>query len=292
MSDTLRAILLMVVAMAAFAVEDMFIKLASPPVPQGQVLLMMGLAGLPVFAALARWQGMSLFQPGFFHPAVLARNLGEMVGTTGFIMAITLVPLTTASAVFQAMPLAVTAGAALFLGERVGWRRWSAISFGFAGVLVVLRPGLEGFEPAALWAVLAVVGLGARDLFTRMVPKSVPSMVLSGWAFVAVAAVGAIMLAVTGGAVWPDGPQAGALLGALVLGIGAYLTLTMALRTGDVSAVMPFRYSRLIFALLIGALVFGERPDALTYVGMAMILGAGLYTILRERALSKAARSG
>jgi drug/metabolite transporter (DMT)-like permease len=207
-------------------------------------------------------------------------------------MAITLVPLTTASAVFQAMPLAVTAGAALFLGERVGWRRWSAISFGFAGVLVVLRPGLEGFEPAALWAVLAVVGLGARDLFTRMVPKSVPSMVLSGWAFVAVAAVGAIMLAVTGGAVWPDGPQAGALLGALVLGIGAYVTLTMALRTGDVSAVMPFRYSRLIFALLIGALVFGERPDALTYVGMAMILGAGLYTILRERALSKAARSG
>jgi len=290
LSDNLRAILLMIVAMAGFAIEDMCIKFASPPVPQGQVLLMLGLGGLPVFALLAWLQGTTLWQPGFLQPAVLGRNLGEMSGTAGFIMAITLVPLTTASALFQALPLAVTAGAAVFFGERVGWRRWSAISLGFVGVLVILRPGLVGFDPNALWAVLAVVGLGARDLLTRAIPRSLTVLVLAGWGFAVVALLGAIMLAITGGAVWPPPRALAALAGALVCGIVAYVTLTMSLRTGDISAVTPFRYSRIVFALLIGMAVFGERPDGWTWAGMALILASGLYAIWRERALSKAAR--
>ena len=289
MSENLRAILLMILAMAAFAVEDMFIKLASPPVPQGQVLLMLGLGGLAAFGMLARSQGLSLLQPGFLSRAVLGRNLGEMIGTTGFIMAITLVPLTTASAVFQAMPLAVTAGAALFFGERVGWRRWTAIGLGFVGVLVILRPGLAGFDPNALWAVLAVIGLGARDLITRAIPRSVPALVLSGWSFLVVALLGAILLTITGGAIWPEPRTLAILTGALAFGIVAYQALTLSLRTGDMSAVTPFRYSRIVFALIIGMVVFGERPDGWTFAGMALILATGLYTLLRERALSKAA---
>jgi len=88
---------------------------------------------------------------------VIARNVGEMVGTFGFVTAFTLTKLTTTTAIFQATPLAVTLGAAVLFGEEVGWKRWLAMGVGFAGVLIVIRPGFEGFEPASLWAVLAVI---------------------------------------------------------------------------------------------------------------------------------------
>ncbi len=289
MTNNLRGILLMIAAMGAFAVEDVLIKLIAPRLPLGQIMLVVGLVGLIFFAGLARSRGESLFMRGFFSAPVIGRNLGEIVGTAGFIMALAQVPLTTATAIFQAMPLAITCGAALFLGERVGWRRWTAILVGFAGVLIVVRPGMAGFDPNVLWAVLAVIGLGARDLFTRVVSARVPTIVVAGWGYVAVVALGAGMLISSGGAVVPEGRDGPILAAASITGIGAYWALTAAMRVGDVSAVMPLRYSRLLFALLLGALVFGERPDPWVWAGIALIIGSGLYAFARERALSKSA---
>jgi hypothetical protein len=157
--DNLRGILLMVASMAGFALEDMFIKWTSAKMPTGQILVMLSVSGTPIFAALVLRQGVPLWSRDLFHPAVIARNVGEMVGTLGFITAITLTPLTSATAIFQATPLVVTLGAAVLFGEEVGWQRWLAMAVGFAGVLIVIRPGLDGFEPASLWAVLAVLGL-------------------------------------------------------------------------------------------------------------------------------------
>jgi drug/metabolite transporter (DMT)-like permease len=280
MPDNPRAILLMVLAMAAFAIEDMFIKLTAPALPQG-------IGGFLAMAVLARRSGLALVQPAFLHPAVLGRNLTEMIGSGGFVLAITMAPLTAANAVFQAMPLAVTAGAALFLGEKVGWRRWLAVGVGLSGVLIVIRPGPEGLTPGLLWALVAVVGLTARDLFTRVCPQDLPPVVLAAWGYVAVTALGVMMLAVTGGAVWPDAHQALMLGGAILTGTTGYLWLTQSLRLGELSAVMPFRYFRLVCAIGIGWAVFGDRLDGVTWIGIALIIGAGLYAILRERTLSK-----
>lgn len=292
----LRGILLMVLAMGGFAIEDMFIKWAAADLPTGQILLMLGVVGTPVFALVAWAEGASPFSRDFFHPALLWRNLGEMVGTLGFITALALTPLTTATAIFQAGPLAVTLGAALFLGEQVGWRRWSAICIGFVGVLIIIRPGLEGFQLASLWSVLAVLGLSARDVATRRIPARITTMQVSAWGFAAVALLGALMLIATGGARMLTAPQAGHVGGALVFGIAAYWAITQAMRQGEVSVITPFRYARLIFAMIIGMLIFGERPDLWTLSGAGLIIGSGLYTFarerLRKRALSSNAAAG
>ena len=284
----LHAILLMVASMAAFALEDMFVKWIARDMPTGQILMFLGLGGLPVFAALARRKGQPLISGALLHPLVLWRNAGEVIGTWGFITALALVPLATVSAIIQAMPLAVTFGAALIFGETVGWRRWSAILIGFAGVLLIIRPGVSGFDVNVLWAVLAVVGLSVRDLATRRVRAEVSSVQLSIWGFAAVAALGAVMLSVSGGAVRPTGIQILWLAGALTGGVIGYWAITEAMRLGEVSVVTPFRYSRLLFALVIGVLVFGERPDALTLTGAALIIGSGLYALARERRVKRA----
>lgn len=284
----LRGIILMSVSMAGFAIEDMFIKLTAATLPTGQILLFLGVSGTVFFIALGRARGApGLWSAAALHPAVALRNLGELLGTAGFVTAIALAPLTTATAVFQALPLAVTLGAALFLGERVGWRRWGAIAVGFAGMLVVIRPGLSGFAPTALWAVLGVAGLALRDVATRRIPATIHTLQLAGWGLIAVAILGAGMLAFSGGAIWPDARSATYLAGAMVAGFLSYWALTEASRLGEVGAVTPFRYLRLLFALILGAAVFGERPDALTHAGAALIIASGLYTIARERRLRR-----
>ena len=284
-----RGIVLMTLGMAGFALEDMFIKLMAAHLPTGQIMLSLGIAGAVVFGLVARRQGLRFWSREALHPAVLGRNLSEMIGSFGFVLAIALSPLTTATAIFQATPLAVTMGAALFLGERVGWRRWTAIAVGFAGVLLVVRPGSEAFVPASLFGVVAVLGLSGRDLFTRRIPRTTASMLLVAWGFMAVALVGVVQLAASGGAVLPTGAELAWLVAALVIGAAAYWALTEATRAGEISVITPFRYSRLLFALAIGILVFGERPDAWTLLGAALIVGSGLYSLLRERARARAA---
>ena len=154
----------MVAAMAGFAVEDACIKLIAEVMPVGQILALLGAGGTLVFAALARRSGARLVSRDALARPVLLRNLGDVSAAVCFVTALALTPLSSASAILQAAPLAVTAGAALFLGERVGWRRWSAIAVGFAGVLMIVRPGLDGFLPASIFAVLSVAGLALRDV--------------------------------------------------------------------------------------------------------------------------------
>lgn len=279
----------MVIAMLGFAIEDMFIKQMSGAVPVGQIMWMLGLVGGLVFAAFGMLRGHAIVSRDLLHPAVLGRTICEMFGTVGFITALSLIDISVASAILQATPLVVTAGAALFLGETVGWKRWSAIAVGFCGVLLVLRPGLDGFEPNALWAMLGVIGLGARDLFTRRVPASVTSVQISTYAFLALVPTGFFLLAISGTAnIRPDGIDSLRMIGAITIGIGAYYAIVAATRIGDIAVVSPFRYTRLVFALIVGVVAFGEAPDALTLTGAAIIVGSGLFSLWREARLRSA----
>jgi len=285
--ENLRGILLMVAAMAAFAVEDMFIKRLSADLPTGQILVLIGTGGMLAFALAALRRGASLISRDFMLPPVLLRNLGELIGTVGFVTALALVPLSTASAILQATPLAVTFGAALFLRAEVGWRRWSAIFAGFAGVLMIIRPGLAGFDPNALFAVLGVVGLALRDLATRQVPARVSTLQLSAYAFAMVVLAGVFLLALDGPAHAPSPGNWRDLGLALCIGAVAYAAITTAMRLGDIAVIAPFRYTRMVFALALGAVVFGERPDTMTLGGVALIVASGIYTLLRERRLAR-----
>lgn len=281
--ENIRGSLLMVASMAGFALEDMLIKQMAVALPMGQVIVMIGLGGTISFSTVTLMRGQRAWSRAFLSWPILLRSLGEIIATSGFVAAIVLTTLSGASAILQATPLAVTLGAALFLNEPVGWRRWTAIGVGFAGVLLIIRPGLEGFAPESLLAVIAVAGLALRDLAVRHVPPEVTSAQLSVWGFAIVVPTGLLMMLFMGTPPAVPGTTDLARLGAaFVVGGLGYYAIVAATRTGDVAVVVPFRYTRLVFAMILGALAFGERPDMLMLAGAALIVGAGLYTIWRE----------
>jgi drug/metabolite transporter (DMT)-like permease len=182
-------------------------------------------------------------------------------------------------------------GAAVILREPVGWRRWTAIAVGFTGMLLILRPFGAGFDPNALFAVIAVFALALRDLLTRRVPAVMHTLQLALLGFAAVIPAGVLLL-LGQTPMAPGWREAGLMAGILGLGMVSYIAITLATRTGEVAVVAPFRYSRLVFAMAVGAMLFGERPDPWTLAGSALIIASGLYTFARERrlALARAAR--
>src|SRR6478609_3685654 len=188
--DNLRGSLLMVAAMVCFALEDVLLKQISATVPVGQVLALSGAGGGLIFLLISSVGDTPLQWRALLLPAVVLRNLSEALGSVVFVTALALTRLSEVSAILQATPLAMTLGAALFLGESVGWRRWTAIGVGFAGVLLVIQPGMAGFAPASLFAVATVVLLAMRDLCSRAVPPSVPSVQLAAWGFLSLVPAG------------------------------------------------------------------------------------------------------
>lgn len=284
----------MVGSMAAFAVEDLFLKRAAMALPPGQVIAMMGAGGALVFWAIALLKRQPILTRRALRGAPLLRALSEAGATMLYITALALIPLSVNSALLQASPLVVTLGAALFLGEPVGWRRWTAIGVGFTGVLIVLQPWDAGFQVAGLLTVMCVVVLAARDLSTRAMPADIGTFQLVTWAYLALVPAGLVLMALGGDGFAPVDPTRGADLAvALISGLFGYYAVTAATRIGEAAVIAPFRYTRLVFALVLAMIFLGERPGLATLIGAALIIGSGLYTFARERMRANArARAG
>lgn len=291
--DNLRGILFVLLAMLAFTIEDAFIKQLSNTIAVGQILLLIGAGSTAIFATAALIRRKRLFAREAWRGPFLWRMLAEACAAMAFATSLSLVDLSVVAAVFQATPLVITLGAALFLGEDVGWRRWSAILVGFCGVLLIIRPGLEGFQPEALLVVVSVLCVAARDLITRRMDVTVDSTVVSCQAFSALVVAGPLLLLATGGAYRPmAGAEQLMILGALIFSAIGYYGIVSGMRIGEAAVVTPFRYTRLLFSIIAGVLVFNERPDALTLAGATLIIATGLYTVLRERRLARQIQVG
>lgn len=273
----------MAAATGSFATNDAVTKLLLSSMNVGQIMLVRGLVATSLVALLAWRHGALRGARAAWHPAVALRTASEIVSTVAFLSALSFVPLANLSAVMQALPLAVTTGAALFLGERVGWRRWLSIATGFLGVLIVLRPGFEGFNGFALMALISVAACAVRDLATRGAPAQVPSLLMTTVTSAAITVTGGVLVAPYGG--WS--PMGGDDWALLLLGAGllmlAYQLLILATRVGDISFSAPFRYVALLIAIVLGAVLFGEIPDAATLFGSAVVVASGLYMLYRER---------
>lgn len=285
--ENLKGILLMVVSMAIFMLSDLCVKQVGTELPRGQIFFLLGLGGALFFALLLRRGGQPVFAADFLQPVIILRNLAEIVGMFGLMTAIILIPISSVSAIMQASPLLVTMGAALFLGEAVGWRRWSAIAIGFGGVLIIIRPGLDGFEPNSLFALLGVAGQALRDLATRGAPNSVPAARMGFYGVLSTGLLGLSMMVFGAPPVMPSLPLLPIVVLMVVLGSIAYHLLNLSIRLGDVAVVVPFRYSRIVFGMLGGIVVFAERPDFWTYFGALIIVLTGIYSFLRERRLAR-----
>ena len=277
----------MVVSMAAFTITDAISKLLLESMNTGQVMFVRGLFASVLVALLAWSQGAFAHLRHILHPMVAARSFCEMAATLLFLTALSQMPLANLSAVFQALPLAVTMGAALFLGETVGWRRWLAICIGFSGVLVIVQPGLEGFNAYSLLALASVVFAGARDLMTRRMPPEVPTVLASAATTVIVTLAGGALIVPYGGWTPMTASEIGLISVAAVLLLFGYQFIIMSMRIGDISFIAPFRYTALVWAIVLGIVVFGTYPDAAMIAGAAIVVTSGLYTLYRERRVGR-----
>ncbi|NMG39113.1 EamA family transporter [Chelativorans sp. ZYF759] len=288
LSPNLRGALFMSISMAGYTLNDALIKLVLADMNFGQVMLVRGIFASGLIGVFAWHHGAVRLPREMLHPMVALRVGAEVCATLCFIVALAYLPLANIAAIMQALPLAVTMGAALFLAEPVGWRRWLAILIGFGGVMIIVRPGFEGFDAFSLLALMAVVFAAIRDIATRRIPDHIPSLLISTATSVAVTLVGGVLMMPLGGWSPMTLETTGLLIGAAVLLLFGYHFIITAMRSGEISFVAPFRYTALIWAMVAGYLIFAEVPDFAMIVGALVIVCSGLYTLYRERKVAGA----
>ncbi|MDO5703838.1 MAG: DMT family transporter [Paracoccus sp. (in: a-proteobacteria)] len=289
-AENFQGAMLMCAAMAAFTMNDTAMKFVTQDLPLYQSITLRGLTIMPLLALAARREGgLNLrVAPENRWPMAL-RTLGEVSSTVLFLNALKQMALADLSAIMQSLPLLVTLAAAMWFGETLGLRRMAAISVGLVGVLMILRPGTEAFDIWSAVALASVAGVVLRDLATRTFSRGATSTTI---AFYAAAAVTATAFVFSLGEGWqmPTLMQAGLLLlSGAFLTVG-YITVIATMRVGEIGFVAPFRYVSLVVAIVLGLIVFGEWPDLWTWTGSALVVGAGVYTILRERRLVRTGR--
>jgi drug/metabolite transporter (DMT)-like permease len=280
----------MMAAMAAFTLNDTFMKLLSAELPLFQALFIRGIGTTLALGLIAHRMGHLRFD--FTRSdwwLVVLRTTGEIAAAFFFLTALFNMPLANVTAILQALPLTVTLAGAVFLGQAVGWRRLTAVLIGFCGVLLIVRPGTEGFNVYALMALAAVGCVTLRDIATRRLSAAVPSVTV---AFCAAVGVTIFSACVSVAETWAMPSVAGMwhLAGATLFIVGGYLLAVLAMRAGDVGFVSPFRYTGLVWALVLGLLVFGHWPETLTLLGAAIIVATGLFTFYREHQKARAIR--
>ncbi len=277
----------MILAMAGFAFEDLFIKLLSTYFPISEVIIILGFTGTFIFFIIALLQNAPIIHKDLLNKHVIIRTICELLGAVFFVTAIALTPLSSATAILQISPLLVTIGAVIFFKEKVGWRRWTAVFIGFIGVLLIVRPGFEGFMPASIFAILGSVFLAARDLATRAMQVKLPSVTIALYAFIAFGISGILIIPFNSPMVLPTSNQIIYFIGASAFGVIAYYSLVISSRIGEMSVISPFRYSRIVFAMLLAIIILDENPDGLTLIGASIVVASGLYTFVRETVLKK-----
>ena len=282
MTDNIKGILAVLTSATGFCVNDALVKLATEHLPTGEIIVVRGVMATVILATAATVTGSWRSPRVLMQPAMMLRLIASIFATLSIVMALRYLPLPTSAAILQVTPLVVTAGAAVLLGAKVGWRRWAASIAGFAGVLLIIRPGGASFVPEAWIAVASLLFTATRDLTTRFIDKSVPSL------FIAVASSAVITL---GGflllpfEVWVLPPLRAMLLltcAASSLYFAYYFGI-VAMRTGEIAVVAPFRYALIILALMLGYLIWGHVPDLPAFAGIGIVCAAGMSMLHRER---------
>ena len=289
MSDNIRGALIMMGAMCAYTFNDAFMKALADEIPLFQAIFLRGLAAVAFLTVMCRMFGqLRVDFSARDWRLVLVRTAGEIGGTYFFLTALFNMPIANVSAILQALPLAVSLAAALFLAEPLGWRRLSAIVIGFAGVLLIIQPGGNDFSNYSIYALCAVGCVTLRDVAVRRMSRDVPSVFVALVAAVGVTALGAV------GSLWIEwqpfsitsGFQLAGATGFLIFG---YIASVNAMRFGEISFVAPFRYASLLVALILGVLIFDEWPNALALIGAGTVVATGIFTLYRETKLKQRA---
>lgn len=282
MNDNVKGILAMLASAAGFVANDATIKLVTEELPNGQIIFLRGLCATALMGLITSnmrgWRSPKVL----LRPAMILRLFAAAVATLFVVASLRYLPLSTTNAVIQVSPLIVTAGAALLLGAHVGWRRWTASLIGLAGVLMIIKPGSSSFDSSAWLALVCLAAASTRDLTTRFIDHSVPSILVT-FATSAVITVCGLALLPFESWVVPTPRALWQLLFASCCLFVAYHFGIVAMRTGEIPVVAPFRYASIVLALILGFAVWGHVPDVLSLIGMAVVVMAGLFLLFNER---------
>lgn len=288
MPTVLRAILLMIAANLLFTFADLFLKLSTQTIPLGMVTFLLGCGvGLFFLVPLLRRKH-RFFDRAYLHPGMAMRCIGESVGIVGIIVALAFSDLALVTALLQSLPLVLTGMGILFLREVFDWQRLVALLVGLVGVLIIIRPGMAGFDLFASITLIGVAGYAIRDFGTRIMPPEISTEVMSFYGSIAVILTGLAMMVV--GQEWqaPDWKGLGYTAALIAMASLGTLTITLSLRLGEFTIVSPFRYVRVVFGMGVGILILGETVDLPSMVGSAIVVAVGLYSWMRERNLALA----
>ena len=272
----------MVISMGCLTLTDMLIKIVSQTLPIGQVMIFYGVGALAVFWGLLRINGESIQLSPFTNLAVVWRNIGDLIAMNSMFLALVYVPLSTVGAVIQAVPILVTACAALFLGEQVGLKRASAIFIGFLGTLLIIQPGAANFDITAILVLIAAAGMALRDIATKLVRENFSTLLLSFYSCFLFIISGSILLLIEGDPGVLDLEITVILVSMIASGCLGFFFMTKAVRLGDMSVVTPFRYTRLLFSMAAGIIILGEQVNGIMLIGSALTILSGLYIWRRE----------
>lgn len=278
----------MTVSMAGYVCNDALIKLATEELPLFQAIFIRGVFVTMVFLVAALRFGLLADVARYINPALLLRVGMETIGTIFYLTALTNAPIAGLTAVLQIVPVAVTFLAARLLQERVSWHRVGSVIVGFIGVLIIVRPGSDDFNPWFLLGLFVVVTIVIRELATKNIPATTPSVIVSLGTAIGITTMGGVGSAVQG---WgqPSSTHVGQLLAAAMFLAVGYIGSVITVRTGDLSFSAPFRYTIMLFAIALQVVVFDDIPDALTFLGTFLIASAGLYAFRREAVAARLA---
>ncbi len=283
LSDNAKGALFMMCSMAAFTFNDLFVKAIGTEVPLSQVLLLRGVLASVLIFFLARYLKVLAWpEKAKDRWLIVLRSGAEVAAAYFFLTALLHMPFANVTAILQTLPLTVTLAAALVFKEAVGWRRMLAILIGFGGMILIVRPGTEGFTIHSIYVLIAVVCVTVRDLAARRLSKDVPSLTVTLVGAIFVTVFGGVGAAVTGEWVDLTAIQIAMLTASAFFVIGGYVFSVMVMRVGEVGFTSPFRYTAMLWALLLGYVFFGEWPEPLTFVGAALIVATGVFTLYRE----------
>lgn len=283
MTDNLRGILAVLASSTTFVVSDAIVKLISARLPASEIVVLRGAMATALLALGARllggWRPLSIL----LQPMMLLRILSAGAASCLVVVSLRDLPLANVNAVLQMTPLAVTAGAAIVYGERVGPSRWLAAFIGFAGVLLIVKPGSSVFGAAAFTVLIALIFTTTRDLTTRGLSRDIPAMFVGAASAFSISLSGFVIMPFDTAWVMPEAKDWQLMgISAVLLFFGNTLLIT-ALRTGEIGVVAPFRYAPVPLSLGLGYLWWGDVPDALAVVGIVLVLSAGLALLFSER---------
>ncbi len=287
--SNMRGITFMLIAMCFFIVGDAVTKAVGARLPVGEVIFLRSLsATLVLLPFVAGIHPLRMLRESYSRP-MLIRNIGEVGGSLLFVSSLVRIPIANATAIMQTTPLMITAAAALFLAEPVGWRRWTATIVGFLGALLIIRPTSPDFSWWYLPAILAIGCVTMRDLGTRYIDKAVPTKLIAFLTFVLTGA-GGLLLGLTESWSLPSPIDAARLAATGVVHTIGASCMVIALRSGgEIATIIPFRYSIVLWSILIGYVFWGELPHPTSILGILIVVGAGLYTVHREQVRRRSA---